>query len=327
MTQTAAPIIAFQRKDLLVACWGNAKEADLLYHFLNKASWEVANNNLGSCKNITFKEEHDKILKLVPMAEGTLIKCIKRFNLAGYISSVRYGNTFTVNKEAIQTSFTNPPAKPMSAPRGRPKGSKVSRIKGTKNSETFENNAETSIEKSEVSQVSLINDHEKVLNLELEVLSLKEKVLILEQLVLNLKLSETREATPEALSVAKVSLQNDIEKIQNDIEIESTYSETGRIDQQDANATQTAPLSSSSQDVSQQASEEEKPFPPEQAIDSYSQASPEAQGYRQSASEPEVPSVQQQTTPQVANQRARSSRKKAEPEGGRRQCASRRSDP
>lgn len=235
MTQTAAPkvpwIITFQRKDLLTACWGSEKEANLLYHFLNKASWEAKNNKLESCKIITFHETHDEILQLVPMAEGTLIKYLKRFNLAGYVSSGRYGNTFTVNTESIRAAFANPPEKPLSAPRGRPKGFKVSRIKKTENSETLENNAETSRIIEEKSEVSRFSEHEevstlkeKVLSLELEVLSLKEKVLILEHLVLSLKLFETREATPEAVAEAKVSPQNDIEMIQNDIEIEGTYS-------------------------------------------------------------------------------------------------------
>lgn len=234
MTQTAPKvpwIIQFQQKDLLTACWGGEKEANLLYHFLNKASWEAKNQGIESCKFIPFKEEHDKILKLVPMAEGTLIKYLKRFNLAGYVSSGRYGNTFTVNVAAIKAAFTNPPEKPLSAPRGRPKGFKVSRIKKTENTETLENNNETSIITEEKSEVSRISEHEevsrlneKVLSLELEVLSLKEKVLNLELLVLNLKLSETREGAPEAPAEAKVSPQNALEMIQTDSEIGGTYS-------------------------------------------------------------------------------------------------------
>jgi hypothetical protein len=239
MTQIAtAPkvpwLISFQQKDLLTACWGSEKEANLLYHFLNKASWEAKNQGLESCKVIPFKEEHDKILKLVPMAEGTLIKYLKRFNLAGYVSSSRYGNNFTVNVEAIRAAFADPPEKPLSAPRGRPKGFKVSRIKKTENTETLENNTGTSRINEEKSEVSRINEHEevsrlneKVLNLELEVLNLKEKVLILELYVLNLKLSETRESTPEAAAGTKVSLQNDLEMIQTDSEMEGTYQRAG----------------------------------------------------------------------------------------------------
>ena len=222
MTQapTTPWLIPFQRKDLLAACWGGGKEADLLYHFLHKASWEAKNNNLETSM-ISFKEEHDKILKDVPMAEGTLITYIKRFNLAGYISSGRYGNAFTVNVEAIQAAFTNPPAKPLSAPRGRPKGSKVSRIKRQKNIKTSEEIIET-LENGEVSMISEPEEvlilKEKVLSLESEVLILKEKVLILEPLILKLKLSKSNEIAPQDTPEAKVSSQNDLEKIQNDLE-------------------------------------------------------------------------------------------------------------
>jgi hypothetical protein len=214
MTQTADAnkvpwIISFQRKDLLAAGWGGEKEANLLHHLIKKASREAQNRGLQGC-NITFEDEHEKILKDAPMAEGTLITYLKRFNLAGYITIARYGSTLTVHLEAIQAAFTNPPAKPLSAPRGRPKGCKVSRIKKTKNSETYEERIETSrinetensetLEKSEVSNIS---DHDEVLNLKLEVLILKEKVLSLELELLNLKLSESAKSASQASAEEK----------------------------------------------------------------------------------------------------------------------------
>lgn len=110
------------RKDLLVACWGNAKMADVLYHFLNAGSWKAFNSHMDeSVRKVVLQEKHADIIKClanklkfkVKISEPTLITYLKLFAQAGYVCKYGHKGAQEINFDAIEQAFTNPPEKPV----------------------------------------------------------------------------------------------------------------------------------------------------------------------------------------------------------------------
>lgn len=107
------------RQGLLTATWGSKKGADLLWHFLNKARWEIKNQNLStSVKVIIFQESRSDIFKAIESAklgnsisQGTYNTLLRAFVEVGYIVNQPYSDTFEVHLDAIEKAFTNPPQK------------------------------------------------------------------------------------------------------------------------------------------------------------------------------------------------------------------------
>lgn len=115
MMQTKSPTwaINFTRKDLVAAAWGSSKGADLLYHFIHKASREIENRNLPeTLKDIPFQEPQKKIQELVPISVGSLHTYLKYFVAVGYVSNKAYSKDFVVHLGAIEKAFTEIPPKP-----------------------------------------------------------------------------------------------------------------------------------------------------------------------------------------------------------------------
>lgn len=117
--------IVVNRQGLLTATWGSKKGADLLWHFLNKARWEIKNQNLStSVKDIIFQESRPEILKSIESAkvgnslsQGTYNTLLRAFVEVGYLTNQPYSDTFTVHLAAIEQAFLNPPQKPGRAPK------------------------------------------------------------------------------------------------------------------------------------------------------------------------------------------------------------------
>lgn len=109
------------RQHLLTASWGSKKGADLLWHFLNKARWEIKNQNLStSVKDIVFQESRPEILKSIESAkagnslsQGTYNTLLRAFVEVGYLTNQPYSDTFTVHLAVIEQAFSNPPQKPV----------------------------------------------------------------------------------------------------------------------------------------------------------------------------------------------------------------------
>lgn len=117
MTQTAAPkvpwLLSFQRKDLLTAAWGSKKGADLLYHFLHRASWEKENKHKNeTLKDIKFQESTPKALEKSGLSLGSFHTYLKLFVSAGYLSTEAYSGEYTLHVEVIQQAFSQVPEKP-----------------------------------------------------------------------------------------------------------------------------------------------------------------------------------------------------------------------
>lgn len=106
--------IQFTRKDLLNAAWGSKKGADLLYHFLNKASWERKNHKLPeTLKDIKFQEATPKALEKSGLSLGCFHTYLKHFVSVGYVSTQAYSGEYTVHLETIQQAFSDTPEKPV----------------------------------------------------------------------------------------------------------------------------------------------------------------------------------------------------------------------
>lgn len=106
--------IKFQMKDLLTACWGSKKGADLLYHFLLKASWERKNKDISeTLKDIKFQESPAKALEKCRLSLGSYHTYLKHFVSVGYISKDAYSDEYTVHLDVIEAAFTNSPEKPV----------------------------------------------------------------------------------------------------------------------------------------------------------------------------------------------------------------------
>lgn len=124
MTQTAAPkvpwLLPFQRKDLLTAAWGSKKGADLLYHFLHRASWEKENKHKNeTLKDIKFQESTPKALEKSGLSLGSFHTYLKLFVSVGYLSSEAYSSEYTLHIEVIQQAFSQAPEKPGNETRKR----------------------------------------------------------------------------------------------------------------------------------------------------------------------------------------------------------------
>src|SRR5258708_5565265 len=117
--------IVVTRQSLLTASWGSKKGADLLWHFLNKARWEIKNQNLSiSVKVITFQEKRTEIFKSIEAAkagnsisQGTYNTLLRAFVEAGYMINQPYSDLFEVHLDVIEKAFLNPPQKPGKAGR------------------------------------------------------------------------------------------------------------------------------------------------------------------------------------------------------------------
>lgn len=112
--------IVVTRQGLLNAAWGSKKGADLLWHFINKARWEIKNQNLStSVKVIIFQEKRTDIFAAIESAkagnsisQGTYNTLLRAFTAAGYVVNQPYSDVFEVHLDAIEEAFTNPPQKP-----------------------------------------------------------------------------------------------------------------------------------------------------------------------------------------------------------------------
>lgn len=189
-----------KRKDLLTACWGNGKMADLLYHFLHKGSWTAHHRQEVEALKVTkFQEKHEEILKKVQISEGTLISYLWHFSQAHYVEIAPYGREFEVNFAAIEQAFTNPPEKPNK--KGNTKSYKVSDC----NFVTLPI-AEVQTMRSEVEALKLQLEDLKLFlaNLQLSPVTLQEKVATLKLATFD---EATPEATPEAISDPKKNLE------------------------------------------------------------------------------------------------------------------------
>jgi len=104
------------RKDLFVACWGNAKMVEVLFHFLNTGSWKAHHNHMDeNTRVIVLQEKHSEILAKVKLkvSEPTLITFLKMFAQVGYVRKAARKGAQEINFEAVEKAFTNPPEKPV----------------------------------------------------------------------------------------------------------------------------------------------------------------------------------------------------------------------
>lgn len=128
MTQVARPQeeknnvpwrITFTRKDLLAAAWQSKKGADLLYHFLHRASWEAKNQKLAAdATTISFQEERPKLFEAMAktgktLSQGSYNTLLRCFGEVGYVTNEPYSDVFTVHTDIIAKAFTKPPQKPV----------------------------------------------------------------------------------------------------------------------------------------------------------------------------------------------------------------------
>lgn len=117
--------LVVNRQGLLNAAWGSKKGADLLWHFLNKARWEIKNQNLStSVKVIIFQEKRTEIFKAIESAktgnsisQGTYNTLLRAFTEAGYVVNQPYSDVFEVHLDVIERAFINPPQRPGRADR------------------------------------------------------------------------------------------------------------------------------------------------------------------------------------------------------------------
>lgn len=106
--------IQFSGRDLLTAAWGSKKGADLLYHFLHKASWEKKNKHENeTLKDIKFQESTSKALEKSGLSLGCFHTYLKHFVSVGYISTEAYSGEYIVHTEVIQQAFSAAPEKPV----------------------------------------------------------------------------------------------------------------------------------------------------------------------------------------------------------------------
>lgn len=102
------------RKDLLKACWGNEKMADVLYHFLIAGSWKAYHTQTdASVRVIVLQESHADILTKVKVSEPTLITFLKLFAQVGYVCKTSYKKSLAINFEKVEQAFVNQPDKPV----------------------------------------------------------------------------------------------------------------------------------------------------------------------------------------------------------------------
>lgn len=121
--------IAFGRKDLLAAAWGSKKGADLLYHFIHRASWEAKNQKLADDLNdIKVQSSLPKALESASISRGCYHTYLKLFVEVGYVSMEPYGKDLTVHLAAIKSAFTSTPEKPTNE-KDKPKQPRTKRYK------------------------------------------------------------------------------------------------------------------------------------------------------------------------------------------------------
>lgn len=126
--------IANTRQNLLNAAWGSGKGADLLYHFINKARWEIHNQRLSTeTKDVVFQETRPELLASIIKAkdpdrtagytfsQGSYNRFLRAFIAAGYIENQPYSDTFAVHLETIEKSFAVAPPMPVELDRRRPR--------------------------------------------------------------------------------------------------------------------------------------------------------------------------------------------------------------
>lgn len=113
--ESAVPLrLTFGRRDLLTACWGNGKAADLLWHLLNRANWAVRNKHLpATCPDVTLPLDLEETHLQTRLAKGSIITYIKRFTAAHYLSAHPYGRSLILHLGPIEQAFTTPPSKPV----------------------------------------------------------------------------------------------------------------------------------------------------------------------------------------------------------------------
>lgn len=106
--------IAFTHKDLLAASWGSKKGADLLYHYLHRASWEAKNQKLpADLDDIKVQFSLPKVLEATSLSRGSFHTYMKLFTEVGYVTSEPYSKEITIHLSAIKNAFSNVPEKPV----------------------------------------------------------------------------------------------------------------------------------------------------------------------------------------------------------------------